>query len=188
MHEKYVIGRYSGGTSHFLSVPVTSLPRQLYQLTSSIGRYISKELCSKSQYHHKSENNDHLKTTDYQRQSELEFYIFKMKSLMILIFAVAACTMVTGSVFQVRLRVLQDVTSERGSTNFNYLRYLIVGTHPRYPLKRSLVRFQPLQVRACDHIRSATMYLYYAYAHKASFMSETQVPRFLYVGLSPIKC
>ena len=34
-------------------------------------RYISKELCSKSQYHHKSENNDHLKTTDYQRQSEL---------------------------------------------------------------------------------------------------------------------
>lgn len=51
--------------------PVTSLPRQLYQLTSSDGRYISKELCSKSQYHHKSENNDHLKTTDYQRQSEL---------------------------------------------------------------------------------------------------------------------
>jgi hypothetical protein len=51
--------------------PVTSLPRQLYHLTSSDGRYISKELCSKSQYHHKSENNDHLKTTDYQRQSEL---------------------------------------------------------------------------------------------------------------------
>ena len=101
-----------------------------------------------------------------------------MKSLMILIFAVAACTMVTGSVFQTRLQVVQDVTLERGSTNFNYLRYLIVGTHPRYPLKRSLVRFQPLQVRACGNIRRATLYLYYAYAHKASFMSETQVPRF----------
>ena len=101
-----------------------------------------------------------------------------MKSLATLIFTLAACTTVTGSIFFTRLQVTQDVTLERGSTNFNYLKYLIVGTHPRYPLKRSLVKFHPLQVRACDRIRSAHLYLYYAYAHKASFMSERQVPTF----------
>ena len=101
-----------------------------------------------------------------------------MKCLIFLIFAMAACTMVTESVLTVRLQVTQDVTLERGSTNFNYLNYLIVGTHPGYPLKRSLVRFHPLQVRACDRVREAKMYLYYAYAHKASFMSEAQVPNF----------
>ncbi len=86
--------------------------------------------------------------------------------------------MVSVGAFDIRLQVTQDVTLERGSTNFNYLQYLIVGTHPGYPLKRSLVQFHPLQVRACDRVRSARLYLYYAYAHKASFMSERQAPKF----------
>jgi hypothetical protein len=107
----------------------------------------------------------------------IAFEFSTMKSLAILVVALAACTMVNG-LFFTRLRVTQDVTLERGSRNFNYLRYLIVGTHPGYPLKRSLLKFHPLQVRACDRIRGAYLFLYYAYAHKASFMSHAQAPTF----------
>jgi hypothetical protein len=74
-----------------------------------------------------------------------------------------------------RLSVTQDVTLERGSRNFNYLRYLIVGTHPNYPLKRSLLQFENVPY-SCRNIRWAKLYIYYAYSHKASFLSEAQVP------------
>ena len=101
-----------------------------------------------------------------------------MNSFATVIFALAVCAMASGTVITRRLKVVEDVTLERGSTNFNYLKYLIVGTHPRYPLKRSLVRFSPSRLPECSRIRSAYLYLYYAYAHKASFMSEQQVPSF----------
>ena len=69
----------------------------------------------------------------------------------------------------------QDVSLERGTTNYNYLRYLLLGTHPGYPLKRSLLQFQDLDA-ACTHVKWAKMYVHYAYGHKASFMSPAQVP------------
>ena len=107
------------------------------------------------------------------------YAILKMKSCIPLIFALmVSCTVVSATTFYTTLRVGQDVTLERGTTNFNYLKYLIVGTHPGFPLKRSLVRFQPLDVPNCDTVWKADLYLYYAYAHKASFMSVSQVPRF----------
>ncbi|XP_028407893.1 uncharacterized protein LOC114530526 [Dendronephthya gigantea] len=65
------------------------------------------------------------------------------------------------------LKVVEDVTLERGSTNFNYLPYLIVGTHPGYPLKRSLMRFQNIPAE-CILPLEATLHIYFVYAHKAS--------------------
>ena len=104
---------------------------------------------------------------------------FEDEILYTLFFALmVSCTVVSATTFYTTLRVGQDVTLERGTTNFNYLKYLIVGTHPGFPLKRSLVRFQPLDVPNCDIVWKADLYLYYAYAHKASFMSVSQVPRF----------
>lgn len=101
-----------------------------------------------------------------------------MTSLVTLLFvAVASATLVSaGTQFYTTLQVGQDVTLERGSTNFNYLKYLIVGKHPNYPLKRSLLQFQQLDVTNCDTVVSAYLQLYFVYAHKASFMSTTQVP------------
>jgi hypothetical protein len=78
-----------------------------------------------------------------------------------------------GLVF--KLPVTQDVTLERGTRNYNYLRYLLLATHPQYPLKRSLLQFQDLSWN-CTHIKWAKMYVYFAYAHKASFDSVTQTP------------
>ena len=101
-----------------------------------------------------------------------------MSSLVSLFFVLTARALATGTVTYTKLRVLEDVTLEKGITNFDSLRYLIVGTHPGFPLKRSLVRLHPLQVNGCERIRRADLYLYYAYAHKASYMSEAQVPRF----------
>ena len=92
-----------------------------------------------------------------------------------LIVPLVACTLVTESALTVILRVTQDVSIEN-SWNYNFLQYLLVGTHRGWPLKRSLIQFQPLQVRGCTRVKKATMYLYYAYAHKASFMTEAQVP------------
>ena len=75
-----------------------------------------------------------------------------------------------------KLNVIQDVTLERNS-NFNYLKYLLVARHTSYPLKRSLVQFENLR-SSCppNKIQYAKMYLYFAYAHKASFMSVKLVP------------
>ena len=74
-----------------------------------------------------------------------------------------------------RLEVVEDVTLERGSMNFNYLEYLIVGLHPSFPKKRSLLKFEDVP-RACSVVNSAKMYLYYQYSHKASFYTDAQVP------------
>ena len=101
-----------------------------------------------------------------------------MKSFITFIFVLAiSCTVSSGTIFYTTLQVGQDVTLERGSTNYNYLKYLIVGTHPGYPLKRSLLRFQPLDVPNCDTILKADLYLFYAYAHKASTSQVRTFPR-----------
>ena len=83
----------------------------------------------------------------------------------------------TGAGINYRLSITQDVTLERGSTNSNSLEYLIVGFHPGFPKKRSLVQFESLPSNcARSKIKSAKMYLYYVYAHKASYNSVQQVP------------
>ncbi|CAI8017849.1 hypothetical protein GBAR_LOCUS10769 [Geodia barretti] len=81
----------------------------------------------------------------------------------------------TGAGNTYKLQVTQDVCLERGSRNYNYLQYLIVGTHPYYPLKRSLLQFEDLP-STCTHVDWAKLYVYFAYAHKPSFLSVTQVP------------
>ncbi|CAI8028441.1 hypothetical protein GBAR_LOCUS16220 [Geodia barretti] len=81
----------------------------------------------------------------------------------------------TGAGNTYNLQVTQDVWLERGSRNYNNHQYLIVGTHPHYPLKRSLLQFEDLP-STCIHVHWAKMYVHFAYAHKASFMSVTQVP------------
>jgi len=73
------------------------------------------------------------------------------------------------------LKVVEDVTLERGSRNFNYLEYLIVGLHPGYPKKRSLLKFENVPYE-CGTVNHATMYLFYQYSHKASFYTDAQVP------------
>ena len=74
-----------------------------------------------------------------------------------------------------RLEVVEDVTLEQGSRNFNYLKYLIVGLHPGYPKKRSLLKFEDVP-STCGVVNYAKMYLYYQYSHKASFQTDTEAP------------
>ena len=50
----------------------------------------------------------------------------------------------TGAGINYRLEVLQDITLERGDANYSTLPYLIVGFHPGWPKKRSLVQFHSL--------------------------------------------
>ena len=52
--------------------------------------------------------------------------------------------------------------------------FLIVGIHPDYPLKRTLVKFEDIP-HTCKSIQWAKMYLYFWYSHKASFMSDNEV-------------
>ena len=91
----------------------------------------------------------------------------------------------TGAGIIYRLNVRQDVSLERVNSNFNYLRFLMVSKHPQYANKRSLVQFED-PPRACkaSHIHSAKMYLYYVYAHKASWHSHKRspfIPRYMEV-------
>jgi len=83
----------------------------------------------------------------------------------------------TGDGLLYVLGVSQDVTLEVGSRNFNSLKYLLVASHPQFPLKRSLVQFDDLP-DDCNvkNIRYAKMYLYFDYAHKASFQSAQMAP------------
>ena len=93
----------------------------------------------------------------------------------------------TGAGLLYRLDVVKDVCLERPTTNFNYLQWLIVAKHPGYPNKRSLIQFENLP-HSCSaaQIRSAKMYLYYVYSHKASWHSIKTtpfIPRYLEVRL-----
>ena len=85
------------------------------------------------------------------------------------------------------LRVTQDVSLETASGNFNWLPYLMVSKLTNFPNKRSLVQFENVP-KSCSSskIISAKMYLYYIYAHKASWHSIHKtpfVPRYLQVWL-----
>ena len=83
----------------------------------------------------------------------------------------------TGAGILYHLNVVKDVCLERSTTNFNYLRWLIVARHPYYPNKRSLIQFENLPRRCSTaQIRSAKMYLYYVYSHKPSWHSVTTTP------------
>jgi len=96
-------------------------------------------------------------------------------------------TLDTGAGMQHILKAVEDVSLERSSTNYNYLKYLIVSKLPQFPNKRSLVKFENLP-NACpsSKIKSAKMYLYYLHAHKASWHSITFtpfIPRYMQVHL-----
>ena len=73
------------------------------------------------------------------------------------------------------LKVVADVWLEN-SFNYNSYQWLIVGTHPRFPKKRSLLRFEDIP-SDCKTVNFAMMYIYYSYSHKASsgvpFISRT---------------
>ncbi len=50
-----------------------------------------------------------------------------------------------------RLPVTHDVTLERPTSNMNNLRYLLVGKHPQYPNKRSLIKTRnPPSTSVCE--------------------------------------
>ena len=74
-----------------------------------------------------------------------------------------------------RLNVVEDVWLETRSTNYNNRKWLIVGKHPEWPKKRSLVKFQNVP-SACKRVNRATMYLYYDYSSKPTWMSVTKAP------------
>ena len=73
-----------------------------------------------------------------------------------------------------RMSATDDVFVYNGG-NQNFRDFLIVGNHPDYPLKRTLVRFEDIP-HTCKSIQRAKMYLYFWYSHKASFMSDAEVP------------
>lgn len=59
--------------------------------------------------------------------------------------------------------------------NQDHYDFLIVGIHPGYPLKRTLLKFEAVPPTV-KRVKQAKMKLYYWYAHKASFMTERRVP------------
>lgn len=87
--------------------------------------------------------------------------------------AVTTSNLGSGTVY--KLQVVKDVSVERSTTIYNYLQYLIVGLHPGFPRKRSLLQFEDLPSN-CTEMHWATMYLYYVYSHKASFYTVQQAP------------
>lgn len=82
----------------------------------------------------------------------------------------------SGAGLVYKLDVKQDVSIERPSSNYNYLKYLIVSRHPQFPNKRSLVQFEDLPPKGVCQVIAAKMYLYYAYAHKPSWHTIYQTP------------
>ena len=97
--------------------------------------------------------------------------------IMVLALAATGTTWKTGRGTVYMLRVTQDVSLERATRNYNWLPYLMVSKHPDFPNKRSLVQFENVP-KSCSSskIISAKMYLYYVYAHKASWHSIQKTP------------
>lgn len=98
---------------------------------------------------------------------------------------------ITGRGTVYKLDVTQDVTLQRPTSNYKWLQHLLVSNHPGWPNKRALVQFENVP-RSClsSKIISAKMYLYYEYAHKASWHSIYKspfVPRYLQVCYNPLR-
>ena len=72
------------------------------------------------------------------------------------------------------LQATQDVWLEGYNSKSNY-DFLIIGKHPGYLKKRSLLQFQDIP-SGCTNVISAKMYLWYWYSHKASWLSNKRVP------------
>ena len=77
-----------------------------------------------------------------------------------------------GTVY--KISVIQDVFIENQS-NKNYYGFTIVGKHPQYNKKRALYQFEQLPA-TCTNIAWAKMYLYFIYAHKASWQTVQSAP------------
>ena len=97
--------------------------------------------------------------------------------IMVLALAATGTTWKTGRGTVYMLRVTQDVSLERATRNYNWLPYLMVSKLTDFPNKRSLVQFENVP-KSCSSskIISAKMYLYYVYAHKASWHSIQKTP------------
>lgn len=74
----------------------------------------------------------------------------------------------------IQLEVVKDATMQTGY-NLASFQYLLVGNHRDWPKKRFVIQFEDLP-RHCTNVERAVMYLKYAYAHKASWMSDNEVP------------
>ena len=97
--------------------------------------------------------------------------------IMVVALVAPGTTWKTGRGTVYMLRVTQDVSLETASGNFNWLQYLMVSKLTDFPNKRSLVQFENVP-KSCSSskIISAKMYLYYVYAHKASWHSIQKTP------------
>ncbi len=74
-----------------------------------------------------------------------------------------------------RLEATGDVWLETPSNNYGNYDFLIVGKHPGYPLKRTLIQFEDIP-QTCKKIESASMNVYYWYAYKTSWLTDAQAP------------
>lgn len=72
------------------------------------------------------------------------------------------------------LAATKDVWLE-GNSNKNSYNFLIVGKHPQYAKKRFLVQFENIP-STCSRVKWAKMYIYFWYAHKASWQSVQSAP------------
>jgi len=97
---------------------------------------------------------------------------------------IALCVTVTsittfdsGDGYVFKLMVKQDVWLEN-SSNKNNWDFLIVGKHPSWNKKRSLIQFETITEEYCpvERLRWAKMYVYFEYAHKASWQSVLAAP------------
>ena len=74
----------------------------------------------------------------------------------------------------VRLAAVKDATLQAGY-NLGSFQYLLVGLHKGWPKKRIVIQFEDIP-STCSNVTSAVMYMKYAYAHKASWFSDSEAP------------
>jgi hypothetical protein len=68
-----------------------------------------------------------------------------------------------------------------GTSNVGTHKYLIIGKHGGYPIKRSLLRFDTSSLPTGTALQSAELRIYYNYAHASSFNPEEAIDRVIAV-------
>lgn len=86
-----------------------------------------------------------------------------------------SCSPLSTNTYLCRLNATGDVWLESSTYNNNNSNYLIVGLHPSFPLKRSLIKFEDIPP-ICHKVLTGKMFVHYWYAHKASSRSDEEVP------------
>ena len=104
----------------------------------------------------------------------LNITLLKLSVLLLLLILQLQILQVSSAVETHMLKPTADV-SLAANTNQNHLNYLSIGKKPRFPVKRTLLKFEDIP-ESCMFVEKAELFIFYYEANKERWQNPLRVP------------